>query len=330
MGFLPSKNFIAPLSAILVVALVGWMLIQIWGSPSGNFDAPDKSAGPTDIQELAVLDSDGDGLKDWEEVLWKTDPKNEDTDGDGTKDQDEISAGRDPLVSVFSKDDKLKIVELPASKSSGTQTLSAKVAEDFATRYFTQKGLAEGGPISGSIKDNLVRSLSYNIQAYTAAYKDIFKETDFKVSEKIDHKNYLNNVARALDTNFKDVKESELVILEAVADTNDVSRLGELDKYIIAYQTTLDFLKKEPAPPAYLESHTSLANSFNNTAIAVRNMQKMESDPVRSLVGLQLYYQEIARANKYLKDLKAKTQKDGIAFNDSEAGAFFNKYFEQL
>ena len=42
-------------------------------------------------------DTDGDGLKDWEELLWKTDPNKMDTDGDGTPDGEEINLGRNPL-----------------------------------------------------------------------------------------------------------------------------------------------------------------------------------------------------------------------------------------
>jgi len=43
-------------------------------------------------------DSDNDGLKDWEEALWKTDPQNPDTDGDGTPDGKEVAEGRNPAI----------------------------------------------------------------------------------------------------------------------------------------------------------------------------------------------------------------------------------------
>ena len=46
--------------------------------------------------ETLSKDSDNDGLKDWEEALWKTDAHNPDTDGDGTTDNHEILAKRDP------------------------------------------------------------------------------------------------------------------------------------------------------------------------------------------------------------------------------------------
>jgi len=50
-----------------------------------------------DNQSITSLDSDSDGLKDWEEALRGTDPKNPDTDGDGTPDGEEVKEGRNPL-----------------------------------------------------------------------------------------------------------------------------------------------------------------------------------------------------------------------------------------
>lgn len=46
---------------------------------------------------IAQKDTDGDGIKDWEEVIIGTDPKNPDTDGDGTPDGKEIQQNRIPI-----------------------------------------------------------------------------------------------------------------------------------------------------------------------------------------------------------------------------------------
>lgn len=45
----------------------------------------------------SAVDTDEDGLKDWEEVIYGTDPYNPDTDGDEISDGDEIAQGSNPL-----------------------------------------------------------------------------------------------------------------------------------------------------------------------------------------------------------------------------------------
>ena len=48
--------------------------------------------------ESTEPDRDGDGLPDWEEGVWGTNPNNPDTDGDGTYDGEEVRNNRHPRV----------------------------------------------------------------------------------------------------------------------------------------------------------------------------------------------------------------------------------------
>lgn len=45
----------------------------------------------------SAKDSDGDGISDWQEVMYGTDPYNPDTDGDGLLDGLEVEYGTDPF-----------------------------------------------------------------------------------------------------------------------------------------------------------------------------------------------------------------------------------------
>ena len=71
---------------------------QIAKDPDVNAAIDSDGDGLTDFEELNVYktdpnnpDTDGDGLKDGEEVkIYKTDPNNPDTDGDGLKDGEEV------------------------------------------------------------------------------------------------------------------------------------------------------------------------------------------------------------------------------------------------
>src|SRR3989344_1761050 len=94
--YLPSKKFLVTLGSLFLFALAGWF----WFSYRPHYEAPRPSETAMALEtqkEALAKDSDNDGLKDWEEVLWKTDTHQADTDGDGTNDKDEVAASRNPL-----------------------------------------------------------------------------------------------------------------------------------------------------------------------------------------------------------------------------------------
>lgn len=66
--------------------------------PVDDFDEPEEDEDD-EIERLKYLDSDRDGLTDYEEIyIYGTDPYNPDTDGDGLTDRDEVKVfGTDPL-----------------------------------------------------------------------------------------------------------------------------------------------------------------------------------------------------------------------------------------
>lgn len=71
------------------------------------------------IKKISDNDTDGDGLKDWQEILYKTDIDVVDTDGDGKSDYEEIILGWDPLsFGEGGIDSKVKIVEAKKVLSS--------------------------------------------------------------------------------------------------------------------------------------------------------------------------------------------------------------------
>ena len=57
---------------------------------------PQKQSAVATKPATVVFDADGDGLPDWEEALWSTNPKKPDTDGDGTPDGEEVAVHRNP------------------------------------------------------------------------------------------------------------------------------------------------------------------------------------------------------------------------------------------
>src|SRR3989338_5123125 len=81
---------------ILVIGFIGFVLLRAERIETVQNTLSQETRSKA--TEILNRDRDGDGLKDWEEELWKTDMEKADTDGDGTTDGDEILTERDPLT----------------------------------------------------------------------------------------------------------------------------------------------------------------------------------------------------------------------------------------
>lgn len=109
----------------MVALVMGGMFVfgqSAFGLQSATTTADSMSAAviPTDsVASVSALDSDNDGLRDLDEVRYRTDAKNPDTDGDGFTDGEEVAKGFNPnsLPGVRPEDDKL-IGSAPSSTST--------------------------------------------------------------------------------------------------------------------------------------------------------------------------------------------------------------------
>jgi len=92
--YLPSKKFVIALSIALFFIIIA-VILNYWKPSNTKFN--NQIDNEKLNKALTELDTDKDGLPDWKEALYGTDPKNPDTDKDETNDYDEIISNRDPL-----------------------------------------------------------------------------------------------------------------------------------------------------------------------------------------------------------------------------------------
>lgn len=103
------KSLLILLCSVFIAALIVFA-----GNPSlrsADVAREDALATPLPKAELVEIqnsevynrDSDSDGLKDWEESVYGTDPLNPDTDGDKYLDGEEVYSGHDPLRPAHSE-----------------------------------------------------------------------------------------------------------------------------------------------------------------------------------------------------------------------------------
>lgn len=158
--YLPSKRFVAALSIAVFIVLLTVVLNAI--KPSAPKYDNNNLVALTATSSAMEIDSDHDGLPDWEEALYGTDPHNPDTDGDGTPDGEEIKEGRDPLKANTAgpgqpPNDYIdpSIVAESNAVSSADQGLNAteKMAHDLVSDIIASQ------PVSGSMDTDTVNNL---------------------------------------------------------------------------------------------------------------------------------------------------------------------------
>lgn len=285
-----------------------------------------QKGGLTQIRE-AQLDSDSDGLKDWEEKLWGTDPNSSDTDGDGALDGEELKQSRDPLKK--GPEDKLvqfqSLPNEPEPTFQSPKNLTEELARQLVAQYFSQKGKGEKPAIS---PENIAKDILN--QSEGQILKDEFTEKDFNkfvAPTKENKKIYLNRLGEILENNFKNIEGNEFEILNESLAKGKEEELNKLDPYISAYRKTVSDLQNLTVPENknYISLHLFLANIMNNLEKSVAAMKLVFQDQFQMVFGTKWYLNEAVRWKKFEEDFKILAVKDGIVFEKNEGGAFIIK-----
>lgn len=305
----------------MLVVAAGWF----WRFAK-NQDGGKTALAPVGKSEIfADKDADGDGLKDWEETLWGTDPNNPDSDGDGTPDGEEVGNGRNPAMK--GPDDKLAQNESPAAGkenffSKEPQNLTESLARQFIVNYLYLKN---SGSVSAEETSSLLqKTLGEKI------YQDAWSRSDLKITSGSRREAkivYLNSAGKILDEDFQGVEGNELSVMIDVLQTRDNSRLAELEKFRAPYEKALKDLAALAVPEDYALLHLELLNILKNSERAGKDMERLPDDPFQALIGISEYLKNVSRMETYLAKINYAMDADKIILTSRDPGYLFVDYY---
>lgn len=287
-----------------------------------------RIAGAPKTKEEALeriqRDTDNDGLKDWEEKIYGTNPEKADTDKDGTPDGEEIKASRNPLRA--GPDDQLSVALPPPEDKNKTQAL----ANEFIGRSLTQV-IAESIVGGEQLSDFSDLSENPGLQSYVEKLgqerllnKVIPPETsEFAVSNDNSPqavKNYFNAIVQ-IHLKYFSVIDSDVSILYLAATSNNPKAFRRLDANIRAIEKAIGESRKTPVPPVWLGFAKDYVWYLSKTLAAVKILRNSESDPVSSLLILQDRIQLIDDFRALYADAKTKLDSSGITFSKDDSAS---------
>ncbi len=325
---LPSKNII-PIVIACVIALTAIIIVVVYPAKSKKPANPLATLGVVkgDLTENTQreADSDNDGLKDWEEILWKTDAHKTDTDGDGTSDGKEVEEGRNPAL----KGPKDKVETVVSSKSeanvkaSTTPTFTSKVAEKLFQNYLTLK--QAGQAITPEMQDQLIQSTLLST-SFNAPTIKTYLATDIKIIN--DKSNaalitYANKMGAILKRNAVKGSDTELAIVTRATAKSDKKEIAKLDPIIESYKKIVAEIKATPVPVDLAYIHLDLLNAFNDGLSADQLMRNVFVDAASAMAGLKQYENAALSIVKNFQAVSKYYADQSILFTPTDDGYRF-------
>lgn len=287
--YLPSKQFVKFFSAVILLALVIFAISKIVGDKEVYEREDDLKALNSSKEEASfyTLDSDGDGIYDWEEALWGTNPSSKDSDDDGVSDGEEVAARKKEIR----KNNELQ-------GDVGDENLNQ--TDVFARQFFsTVVSAAQGGGLDQGDLQDFSQSIQTVIQ--NSSIPDEFTLLDLKLSN-VDKDSYREELKKILEP-LATRQTNEEYILFLVAQGNH-EKVVELEDSIKLYSDISNALLNMKVPHAVAGAHLGMVNSTAKIGISLISMNDIVDNPIQALVGINQYYRYIQEFEKHIRSLE--------------------------
>lgn len=280
---LPSKKFIIGLAVLLIVALglVGldrWLVQRAaYNNEDGGIDSLSLNSEEElqmQFEALAALeqqDSDGDGLRDWEEALWGTDVNNPDSDGDGVMDGEQIRQLQDDLQTQQLIDGNEEFID-----------------EDFELfvqdTYLTLQLLKQQGEYDEAARDALADVIAQEVSRIDD-YK-VYRATDIEAVEPtIENRRAFREMIDALAGELVRIEDIELFVQEAQSNTQGII-IGDVAERLERLYVLRDRLARIPVPVTYTDDFLLYINAYSGFVQVLDHLANAPVDPRQGMAAL--------------------------------------------
>ena len=318
-----------PIVIILAVILIIGGVIFVW-----KYSNRESLLGTK--YEENLQDSDNDGLKDWEEELYKTDLHNPDTDGDGYLDGEEVNSGHNPLIKA--PGDKLNFYPLPLGEKYNItkKVLSEEVIGSMLDSYLAQKGeyiddhpeVNSPETFSAFIKQSTLEEMSRRAMgdSYPILFEkaeetikeipEIFEinisDQDIKISQDNSQeavKSYLSQISSIFNSDTFLLQEQSFNTLISALQNQDFI---QLDSLIKQNDDKIEKAKEIVVPSSWKENHKKRLKYtilIRNIFVSFRDFQ---NDPLKSYVALQEFEKVIENWNDLVEETINLAKSQGV------------------
>jgi hypothetical protein len=267
---MPSKKFLKFFGGILGLILV-IVLIGAVANKKAIYKQNANSKGQVlVVGDTVEKDADQDGLKDWEELLWGTDPYNPDTDGNGIQDGAQIRKIQGEIGGF----------NLGEGSLATDTTKTGALTRDILT---IAKAVNQSGPLTPESQEAITDEIAKYLEK---RQQTVYGISDITITEKP-----TANQARAYATLIKNSVEGtplSATDIQLIAGYEENMDSGNMAPYIQTaekFREERDFIKKTAVPEQYITIHLNYLNSLEGLRSLYADIAVQEEDPAKALAA---------------------------------------------
>ncbi len=297
------------ISAASLLALLMVSSAYLLSGPS-FFSQKFANAGSTEelLKAYAAKDTDGDGLPDWQEALYGTDPNKAISNSFGIPDGQAAKEGKLTPQTAASQlpSGEQGTTTLTAADLPGVDPAPGSITEQFS-QEFLQKYLdaSRGQPLTPEQQQALALKLlgEFTVKAsalYGSTYTTISLHTDPSVSITA----YADSVEGVLRTNDVPADANQPIpLLEALIEKNDESARPKIKRLSESYASITKDLLDLRIPPQLANQHLELVRGFDQLHKASASAVTYEKDPLAFMGALSNFQPSSVLVVKGFKDI---------------------------
>lgn len=279
--------------SIRTVSIALSLLVAI-GLIAGAFlvSSPPPTVSAENTEELlrayAEKDTDNDGLPDWQESLYKTDPNNPQSVKAGMTDGEAVEAG------LVKPQFESEAIEKPndADTIPGEAPVASSITEQFS-HVLLESIIEQGGgkPLTDADQQALVSFLMNDLSAKIAGVlTSKYAFSSIHQSASADVMTYIGAVENILVAYQPPEDSSDFLMLsQAYVEEGDAAAGPKLKVLARAYGKRAEALLALSVPSSLATAHLELIRSFDTLAKATLAVADYQKDPLPVMGALSLY-----------------------------------------
>jgi hypothetical protein len=292
--YLPSKKFAKFLLVLLGIVVIFFSFSIFYNKKTVFKNKNENLSFFDEGVNFYTLDSDEDGVYDWEESLWGLNPKDSKSNPLGTLDGEYVESKREEISRN--------------NTSSDIQEKDLNQTDILARQFLSTASLIrDGGGLDNRSFE--VFSESFDQLFSNTDVRDIFSMKDVLIGDVTPAK-YKESLAQAFKP-LLDTPIEELGLIERLS-SGDPKAPKDVEKIVEIYRNLSNELSKISVPANLSEIHLAMMNGTGRLAIVFISMRNLENDPVSAMVGFSRYEEYTNSLTEALKKLDDYFVRNGI------------------